>query len=163
MSSIAIVVKACARSIHKSTIQIMQLPKRATGSDMPLVESTGTRITVICMCLFFLFLIALGQGKYSCNYTRWLRNWQCKGLRYGRMTGRRSWSKVLEALVLLQCVICVAYVSTVAILEAGLSMTNAFQCHLAIRSCITLYGCGKVSLWVDFNSRNFNEYGWLGL
>lgn len=68
------------------------------------------------------------------------------------MAGRRSWSSVLEALVLLQCFICVAFVATVAILEAGLSMTDSKQCHAAIRSCIALYACGKVALWVDMIS-----------
>ena len=49
------------------------------------------------------------------------------------MAGGRSWSKDLEALVLLRCVLCVTFVSTVAILEVGLSVSFRAQCHAAIR------------------------------
>ncbi|KAF1979578.1 hypothetical protein BU23DRAFT_522925 [Bimuria novae-zelandiae CBS 107.79] len=115
----------------------MALPERhlIDSAKLP-VESTSVRTTVVCLCLFYMFLIALGQG-----------------LRYGRMFGRRSWSKVLESLILVQCMICVAYVSTVAILEAGLSMANKAQCQVAIRLCIGLYAGGKIALYLFFNER----------
>lgn len=118
---------------------------RATYDAVPRQRSISrTLVTVIC--LFCMFLLAMSQGEslitQDALFDRMLK---ITGLRCGRLS-RRMKSKVIEVLVLAELVVSVAFVTSVAVMEAGLGLQTEVQCHAAIRVCIAMYGSGKIVL-----------------